>query len=122
MQVLLRFSQISRFGLTPWRKKKEKEKNQKNNKKRVTWYFSFLFGIFGFDDFVGVAGKVFEQVLFGGVGIHTYPVFGRQVERLADTVILRFEFVYPFGLAFERHDAVMVDVQKREHVSADIEH
>ena len=60
--------------------------------------------------------------LFGGVGVHAYPVFGRQVERFADAVIACLEFVYPFGLAFERNNAVMVDVQKREHVSADIEH
>ena len=84
--------------------------------------FSFLFAVFGFDNLVGVAGEVFEQVLFGGVGIHAYPVFGRQVERLADTVVTCLEFVYPFGLAFERHDGIVCAVEERKHVSADIEH
>ena len=53
---------------------------------------SFLI-IFGFDDLVGVAGKVFEQFLFCGVGIHAYPVFGRQVKRFADAVVLGFQFL-----------------------------
>ena len=55
--------------------------------------FWLLLCILGFDNLVGVAGEVFEQVLFGGVGIHAYPVFGRQVKRLADTVIARLQFL-----------------------------
>ena len=55
--------------------------------------FWLLLCILGFDNLVGVAGEVFEQVLFGGVGIHAYPVFGRQVERFADAVIACLEFL-----------------------------
>ena len=39
--------------------------------------FWLLLCILGFDNLVGVAGEVFEQFLFCGVGIHAYPVFGR---------------------------------------------
>ena len=82
----------------------------------------FLFGIFGFDNLVGVAGEVAEQGVRGDTRVYAQPVFGGFVIGLADAVVLRFQFVYPFGLSFERHNAVIVDVQKREHVPADIEH
>ena len=57
--------------------------------------FWLLLCILGFDNLVRVAGEVFEQFLFCGVGIHAYPVFGRQVKRFADAVVLGFQFIYP---------------------------
>ena len=84
--------------------------------------FWLLLCILGFDDFVGVLRQFAQQGVRSGTGIDADPVLGRFVIGLADTVIARLEFVYPLRLAFERHNAVMVYVQKREHVSADIEH
>jgi len=80
-----------------------------------------VFAIFGFDELVGVAGEVAEQGVRGGTGIDAEPVFVGLVIGLADAVVLGFEFVYPFGLAFERHDRVIGAVKERKHVSADIE-
>ena len=48
-------------------------------------------------------------------------MFRRLVIRIADTVVLRLQFVYPFGLTLERDDVEVITIEEGEHMSADIE-
>ena len=56
------------------------------------------------------------------MGIYTYPMFRRLVVRIADTIILSLQFVYPFRLALERDDLKIIDIEEAEHVPAYVEH
>ena len=56
-----------------------------------------MFNIFVFDYLVGVAGEVAEQGIFCDIGVHADPVFGRQVERLADIVVTCLQFAILSG-------------------------
>ena len=49
------------------------------------------------------------------------PVFGRLVIGVADTIVLGFEFIYPFRLALERNDLKIIQIEETEHMPADIE-
>ena len=81
----------------------------------------FLFAIFGFDYFVRVADEVACQICGRGMWIKTYPVIGRLVVRVANTIVLGFQFINPFRLTLERNDLKIIQVEETEHMSADIE-
>ena len=53
--------------------------------------------------------------------VKTDPVFGRLIIGVSDAVVLGFQFVDPFRLALERNDLKIIEIEKTEHMSADIE-
>ena len=63
-----------------------------------------------------------REVIRRSVRVKTYPVFWRLVVWIADTVVLRLQFVNPFGLAFKRHHLKIIEVKEAEHVPAHIKH
>ena len=52
--------------------------------------------------------------------VDAYPMLRRFVVRIADTIILSLQFVNPLRLALERDDMVVIAIEEREHMSADI--
>ena len=71
---------------------------------------------------VRVSGEFAKKVGGGGAGINANPMFGRKVERAANAVVTGFEFPDAVGLALERDNAVIVAIEKGEHMSVHIKH
>ena len=77
--------------------------------------------IFGFYYIEGIASE-FEQEAVGCIDwIDAYPMFGRFVVRIANTSMLRLQFIDALWLTFERDDREVVAVEERKHVATDIE-
>jgi len=71
---------------------------------------------------VRVSGEFAKKVGGGGAGINANPVFGRKVERAANAVVTGFEFPDAVGLALERDNAVIVAIEKGEHMAVHVKH
>ncbi len=78
--------------------------------------------VFGPYNLVRVSGEFAKQVGGGGAGINANPVFGRKVERAPNAVVAGFEFPDAVGLALERDNAVIVAIEKGEHMAVHVKH
>jgi hypothetical protein len=58
----------------------------------------FLLTIFRFDDFVGIACEGTQKIGGRGIRVDAYPMFGRLVVRIADTIVLRLQILNTFRL------------------------
>ena len=71
---------------------------------------------------VRVSGEFAKQVGGGGAGVNANPMLGRKVERAANAVVAGFEFPDAVGLALERDNAVIVAIEKGEHMAVHVKH
>lgn len=78
--------------------------------------------VFGPYNLVRVLGEFTKKVGGGGAGINANPMFGRKVERASNAVVTGFEFFYAVGLALERDNAVIVAIEKCEHMAVHVKH
>lgn len=83
----------------------------------------FLFGsVFGLDEVEGVGDEFLHQV--GGclLGVYAYPVLGALVEGVAYKVVFRPQLFDALRLAFQHHPLEAFDIEKAEHVPANVKH
>ena len=78
--------------------------------------------VFGPYNLVRVSCEFTKQVGGSGAGINANPVFGRKVERAPNAVVTGFEFPDAVGLALERDNAIIVAIEKGEHMAVHVKH
>ncbi len=70
------------------------------------------FSVLCLDNLIRVSGQFLQQIIGSRSRIDAYPVLGRLVVRIADTIILRLQILDTFRLAFERDDGEIVAVEE----------
>ena len=70
----------------------------------VFYVSGHMFSFFDCDNLVRVPGQFFQQSIGSRGGIDAYPVLGRLVVRISDTIILHLQVLDALRLTLQRDD------------------